>query len=599
MKAHVTTPFASVVAWGERAGGALLAAVETRRWIGTLILLSLTVATYLPGVINLPPVDRTEVVFAETTAAMLARGDFIDARYGEIRHRFRPIGTYWLQAAAATLTATPSADDLTDDITPYRLPSTLGVILAVLACYWLLGPLIGNSRALIAATLFAVVPLVALEAHLAIADGIVLPASIIAMLALLRIYCARDDEPTALLAFAFWTAIGLGMLVNALSVPILVASALLALLVFDRATGWLRRLYPGFGFPLALVLASPWLIVRWQVDGTPFAGMPWGELLEALGGSQDMKWKAAPGTFTLAAMLGFLPGAVFAYPALRQLWHDREAKLARFLLAWIIGYLVYLEGISSKPAIYTVQAIFPALATALALAIMPPGANPALPKPSLAPHPVFAFLIMIGIFGGIGYAISAELTPLNLAAGVAVALLMAFAAAAHRNDAAIAWLVWSAAGFAGLVVYLFGVLLPGTERMWPATAIERAVAPLQACAPGPINVLGYREPSTGFELDTRADRTTPQSGAAMLNTGAYVAVERRWQKRFADAAAAANITLPQPFACVTGLNVMRGCRVNFAIYGKGVPQGCRPPDRFACSPAQLQAPAEAAGGRCD
>ena len=119
-----------------------------------------------------------------------------------------------------------------------------------------------------------------------------------------------------------------------------------------------------------LAIAAPWLLIRAHFDGgVPFSGLTWGEFIRALGGAQDMKWKAAPLTFTLAFVLGFLPGAVLLVPALHNLWRERGAALQRFLFAWIVGYWLYLELIASKPALYTVQAMFPAAAAAVALGL--------------------------------------------------------------------------------------------------------------------------------------------------------------------------------------------------------------------------------------
>ena len=52
---------------------------------------------------------------------------------------------------------------------------------------------------------------------------------------------------------------------------------------------------------------------------------------------------------------------------MKGLWERRARSAARFS-SWIAGYLVYLELVSIKPALYTVQAMFPAAAGAGALA---------------------------------------------------------------------------------------------------------------------------------------------------------------------------------------------------------------------------------------
>ena len=75
----------------------------------------------------------------------------------------------------------------------------------------------------------------------------------------------------------------------------------------DRDLSWLKRLRPLAGVPLALAIGAPWLIVRAHQDGTPFAGMSWREFLAALGGAQDMKLRAFPGTFVLALCSAFFP----------------------------------------------------------------------------------------------------------------------------------------------------------------------------------------------------------------------------------------------------------------------------------------------------
>ena len=288
-------------------------------------------------------------------------------RYEGERFAFRPIGIYWLQAGAGKLLGRWSWDD----IATYRLPSLIAGILAVLATWWLTRPLLGERRAIIAAALFAVSPIVALQATLSIPEGPLLLSIVVAQLALLRLYCATtlDRDNGRWLALAFWAAQGGGMLLNALAVPILSLSTIVALYVMDRRVDWLARLRPLTGVPLMLAIAAPWIIIRAHFDGVPFSGLTWGEFIRALGGAQDMKWKAAPLTFTLAFVLGFLPGALLLVPALTNLWRERGAALQRFLFAWIVGYWLYLELIASKPALYTVQAMFPAAAAAVALAL--------------------------------------------------------------------------------------------------------------------------------------------------------------------------------------------------------------------------------------
>jgi len=378
------------------------AALASRPQAASLALLTLCLAVYLPGFVRLPAVDRTEIIYAESTRDMVARGDWTDPRYGDAVQQYRPIGTFWAQGASRWL----AGDALARDIRIYRVPSLIAVTLAVLALFWLGSAIVGAEAALIASALFAVAPLTVLVSQLAIAEGLSLLPATVAMLALLRVY--TNDNERRWIPLLFWAALGFGILINALLVPILVIATLIALFTMDRDLSWLKRLRPLAGIPLALVIAAPWLIVRAHQDGTPFSGMSWREFLGALGGAQDMKLRALPGTFVLALVLGFLPGTALIGSAFTRLWDGREQKLARFLLAWVIGYLVYLEALSSKPGTYMVQTMFPALALAVASVVVAENGHGKPPKWHAFPFwPTSLAVLPLAIFGAV-YAFAGE-----------------------------------------------------------------------------------------------------------------------------------------------------------------------------------------------
>ncbi len=55
---------------------------------------------FLPGFFTIPPIDRDEVRFAQATKQMVESGDFVDIRFqDDVRYK-KPVGIYWMQAAA-------------------------------------------------------------------------------------------------------------------------------------------------------------------------------------------------------------------------------------------------------------------------------------------------------------------------------------------------------------------------------------------------------------------------------------------------------------------------------------------------------------------
>ena len=560
------TPISPTLERLEQISARTVDAIAKRPWLAACVLIAIALVCYLPGVLALAPVDRTEIIYAESSRAMLERGDLLDAHFLEERYAFRPIGIYWLQIASGKL----FGPDAWNAIATYRFPSLLGGLLSVLAVWWLLRPLLGPRGSLIAAALYAVTPIVALQAQLSIPEGPLLLAAALAQLTLLRLYCAAEGERHTVLALVFWAAQGFGILINALAVPILSLATITALFIFDRKLDWLTRLRPLMGVPLMVLLAAPWLLVRAHIDGgVPFSSLTWGELLRALGGGQDMKWKAAPLTFTLALLLGFLPGAVLLIPASKGLWTGRAAALQRFLFSWLVGYLVYLELIASKPALYTVQAMFPAAAAAAALALER-GGSLELPPGMLRLPWWFVLAGMAALFAGVLWIAGAPASVCIVMGALIVTVLFTLAAISASRRYAALWLTASVAGFALFLGFTFGALLPHLKKGWPAARIAEAIAPLQRCVSGPVGVVGFREPSTIFLLG-RQSITMPDMIAGWFAAGkeGIAVVEDRWHGALRKELRTRGVELPPRSGCVEAFNVMRGCPLSFSIYVTG------------------------------
>src|ERR1700704_3656736 len=97
-------------------------------WRPYALLSLLCLLLYPPGIASIPPLDRDEARFAQATRQMLETGDFLRIRFQDEARNKKPAGIYWLQAAAVSAFSTPAGTA----IWPYRLPSLLGGIAAVL-----------------------------------------------------------------------------------------------------------------------------------------------------------------------------------------------------------------------------------------------------------------------------------------------------------------------------------------------------------------------------------------------------------------------------------------------------------------------------------
>jgi 4-amino-4-deoxy-L-arabinose transferase-like glycosyltransferase len=215
-------------------------------WNGRLAYLLLALfalALALPGIVQLPPTDRDEARFAQASKQMVETGNYVDIRYQNEARNKKPVGIYWLQAASANLFGK-------DRIWPYRLPSALGAIAAVLALATLARATFGREAGLLAGFFLAASLLLTVEAHIAKTDAVLLLTVVVAQLALARVYlAARAGEQTGLgVVLAFWLAQGAGILIKGPVTPLIAAPASAAVSSHGCAPGsafrspsWWRR----------------------------------------------------------------------------------------------------------------------------------------------------------------------------------------------------------------------------------------------------------------------------------------------------------------------------------------------------------------------
>ena len=265
------------------------AVASHRRAIALLVVFSFLV--FLPGFFQIPPVDRDEARFAQATKQMLESKDFVDIRFqNEVRYK-KPVGIYWLQAAAVKAGETLGVPQARTTIWLYRLPSLFGAIGAVLLTYWAALVFVPRRAALFAALMMASSVLLGIEARIAKTDAMLLLTSVAAMGALARIYLASQTEPQddkgdwrqpAIL----WTTIAAGVLLKGPLVPMFVGLTVIVLSVVDKSARWLWSLRPFAGIVWLILLVSPWFVAIIAKSGASF-------FVQAIG--HDMLDKVASG----------------------------------------------------------------------------------------------------------------------------------------------------------------------------------------------------------------------------------------------------------------------------------------------------------------
>jgi len=341
-----------------------LFAFACRRPLAVLTLLCF--AAWLPGFFALPPLDRDESRFAQATKQMLETGDFVSINFGGAPRYEKPAGIYWLQAAS---TAALGAG-VRDRIWTYRVPSLLGALAAVLGTYGLARAFAGVETALVAGALLGFSALLVAEVHIAKTDAVLCATVVAAQAVILRAYLSARapgrPPPGLALALGGWAAFGLGVLVKGPVIALVCGASVLAVSLWDRDWRWLKRLYPGRGVLLALVVVAPWMIaIGIQSHGAFYEKSLGQDFAAKIAGDQEAHG-APPGYFTLLAHATFWPGSLALIPAVALGWIRRREPAVRYLLLWAATTFLMFEFAPTKLPHYVLPA-YPALAVLVSL----------------------------------------------------------------------------------------------------------------------------------------------------------------------------------------------------------------------------------------
>ena len=159
---------------GQAAGRpcSILSSTSHVRAVAFLLLCGLVL--FLPGFFNIPPIDRDEARFAQATKQMVETGDFVDIRFqDEVRYK-KPVGIYWLQAAAVETASALGLPRAQVRIWLYRVPSLIGAIGAMLLTYWTALAFVTRRGAILAGLMIGSSVLLGVEARLAKTDAMLL-----------------------------------------------------------------------------------------------------------------------------------------------------------------------------------------------------------------------------------------------------------------------------------------------------------------------------------------------------------------------------------------------------------------------------------------
>ena len=565
-----------------------------RRPVLTLFVLCLVI--WLPGFFTLPPGDRDESRFAQATKQMMETGNYVQIRNGAVARNQKPVGIYWLQLPFA-LAARGLGAARGNPIWPYRLPSLIGGLTAVIATYGFGRRLVGSRSALLGAVFLAASAILTVETHIAKTDAVLLAATTLAMGVLSRAWL----DPAGLrarTAMLFWGALGVGVLVKGPVAPMVVGLAALWLTVTGWRAGrpsWLLALRPLLGILLLFGIVLPWFVaIGLATHGRFFSESVGGDLAGKLAGSSDAHGAPFGLHLVLLPVLLF-GGGVAAMAGSPMLWTERKQPAMRLLTAWIVPSWLVFEFVATKLPHYTLP-LYPPLALL--------GARWVLQSTDRRGHVVTAAIagFVVALLGLVALALPEVVAPgwhpldlLGLPV-CAIALLMLEALRRVWPDARRAVLIMLC-GAPFLYAGLLGFELPRLRPLWMAPRLEAALAahwPSGRMAGAAFGLVGFAEPSVMFLCGTdTALFATADAAAGFLAGGGdrVVAVSDPYAGAFVQQATGRGLK-PVTLGTVEGYNYSRGRRIRLTLYATlptpsasaGAATATRPAARVSTAP---------------
>ncbi len=495
-------------------------------WRGPALAALLALIAGLPSLLLLPPLDRDESRYAQATSQMLESGDYVDIRFQEDPRWKKPVGIYWMQAAAVALTS----DVESRDIAPYRLPSLLGALLAAAACAWAGAALFGTRAGFLAGAMLGACFLLSSEAGIAKTDAMLCGSVTLAMAALARIYMATraGEIPRKPHKLLFWLGLGVSILIKGPIGLLVIVPAILSLSAWDRDLSWLKRLGWGWGLPLVALIVGPWAIaITIATDGGFWREAIMGDLAPKIAGGHEI----------------------------------------RFLVCWLVPAWLIFELTPTKLAHYTLPT-FGAIALLAAAALTRPIGT--VSRYAGAGLGLFAAVLVAGIalYGLSEYGTSTAQT------WATMTVVLALGAAAIGGFL----LVNRAAVTAVLISLALGVVAHATfagtlRQLRPLSVSPQLVKALRAAdldprqgkVAGPIAITTFHEPSFVF-LTGRDTQLTDANGAARaLAEGRPAIVEDGDAEAFRAASARVGV-VGRAAGQVRGYNYSTGDDVALTVY---------------------------------
>ena len=313
-----------------------------------LFICLLAIISFFSTINILPPLDRDEARYIQSTVQMIESGDFFNINFLDNPRLKKPPGIYWLQAFSSV-----SVKNLflleKPPLWSFRLPSAIAASLSILLVYLLGNIIFGRLQGIIAALLFLSVPIVIIEANIAKTDSVLscITLAIIYLLAKVIFFKNNEKNLSSLYIYLGWLLLGFSFLIKGPITFIIIFLLVMSFKIIERDFV-LSSIKPIYGLILFTIICAPWFIFIFTGNNADYMiGDIKKDFLEKIFSVQESHG-APPGAYIISLFISAWPLAIFLLPTVVWSYLNRKEKSIKFLLCYILPSWIVFELIPTK-----------------------------------------------------------------------------------------------------------------------------------------------------------------------------------------------------------------------------------------------------------
>ena len=313
-----------------------------------LFICLLAIISFFSTINILPPLDRDEARYIQSTVQMIESGDFFNINFLDNPRLKKPPGIYWLQAFSSV-----SVKNLflleKPPLWSFRLPSAIAASLSILLVYLLGNIIFGRLQGIIAALLFLSVPIVIIEANIAKTDSVLscITLAIIYLLAKVIFFKNNEKNLSSLYIYLGWLLLGFSFLIKGPITFIIIFLLVMSFKIIERDFV-LSSIKPIYGLILFTIICAPWFIFIFTGNNADYMiGDIKKDFLEKIYSVQESHG-APPGAYIISLFISAWPLAIFLLPTVVWSYLNRKEKSIKFLLCYILPSWIVFELIPTK-----------------------------------------------------------------------------------------------------------------------------------------------------------------------------------------------------------------------------------------------------------